>query len=223
MAGDFEIVAKLQAIDDGLRQAFIDASKSAQDLQHQIAGVNKQAAILGGIIGTGAFAAFKFGKASFDAAARVSELDVAITAVGKSTKLGGDTIRAAVKDIAKMGIEMGSAQQMALEFAQGNLDLKQAADVARVAQDLAVISQKNSTDQAMLLTRAIKTGNTMLLRGAGITRMASEGYASYAKELRKSQNDLTATERQQAIINLIMEEGTKVVGVYEAAMQEPGK
>ena len=45
MAGDFEIVAKLQAIDDGLRQAFIDASKSAQDLQHQIAGVNKQAAI----------------------------------------------------------------------------------------------------------------------------------------------------------------------------------
>ena len=143
MAGDFEIVAKLQAIDDGFRQAFIDASKSAQDLQRQISGINKQAAVMGGIIGTGAFAAFKFGKASFDAAARVSELNVAIQAVGKSSGLGAEKIMVASAAIKKNGIETAAAQQMALEFAQGNLDLAQAAGVARVAQDLAVISQKS--------------------------------------------------------------------------------
>ena len=211
MDGDFEVVARLSAIDDGFQKAFQQASMSAQNLQQQMSGVTKQAAVLGGVIGAGSFAAFKFGKSSFDAAARVSELKVAIDAVGKSTHLGAFAINKAAKAIAHMGIEMASAQEMALEFAQGNLDMAQAANIARTAQDLAVISQKNSTDEAMLLTRAIKTGNTMLLRGAGITRMASEGYASYAKELHKSQNDLTATERQQAIINLIMEEGVKVI------------
>lgn len=223
MAEDIEVIARLAAVDEGMVDAFDSASKAAAQLQQQTGQVNKGLIAVGAAIGAASFALYKFGKGSFDAAARVSELDVAISAIGKSSGVGADAIRDTAKAIASQGIKMAAAQQMAIEYAQGNLDMAQASKVARVAQDLAVISQRDSTDTAQLLTRAIKTGNSMLLKSAGVSRMASEGYATYARQLGKNTTQLTATERQQALINLIMDEGAKVAGVYEAAMQEPGK
>ena len=223
MAEDIQVVAHLRAIDDGFTKAFQQASSSANRLNQTVGGVNKGLIAAGAVIGGSAFALVKMGKASFQAAARVSELNVAIDAIGKSTGIGAKNIKNAANAIRDNGIEMASAQQMAIEFAQGNLDMAEASNVARVAQDLAVISQKNSTDTAMLLTRAIKTGNSMLLKSAGVSGQASEGYATYAREIGKTANTLNAQERQQAVINLILEEGTKVAGVYTAAMQEPGK
>ena len=223
MAEDIQVVATLRAIDQGFTKAFQNASASASALQGQVGGVNKSLVAAGAIIGGAGFALYKMGKDSFDAAARVSELNVAIGAIGKSTGIGAENIRKAAKAVRDNGIEMAAAQQMAIEFAQGNINMAQAADVARVAQDLAVISQKNSTDTATILTRAIKTGNSMLLKSAGVSRQASEGYNDYAREIGKTANTLNAMERQQAIVNLILDEGKKVAGVYEAAMQEPGK
>lgn len=223
MAEDIQVVAHLRAIDDGFTKAFQQASHSARQLNQTVGGVNKGLIAAGAVIGAGAYGLVKMGKASFQAAARVSELNVAIDAIGKSTGIGAKNIKEAADAIRDNGIEMASAQQMAIEFAQGNLDMAEASKVARVAQDLAVISQKNSTDTAMILTRAIKTGNSMLLKSAGVSGQASEGYAKYALEIGKTANTLNAQERQQAIINLIMAEGTKVAGVYTAAMQEPGK
>ena len=223
MAEDIQVVAYLRAIDDGFTKAFQQASSSANQLNLTVGGVNKGLIAAGAVIGGAAFSLVKMGKASFQAAARVSELNVAIDAIGKSTGIGAKNIKASANAIRDNGIEMAAAQQMAIEFAQGNLDMAEAAKVARVAQDLAVISQKNSTDTAMILTRAIKTGNSMLLKSAGISEQASAGYARYALSIGKTSNTLNAQERQQAIINLIMDEGAKVAGVYSAAMEEPGK
>ncbi len=223
MAEDIQVIAHLRAIDDGFTKAFQQASSSANQLNQTVGGVNKGLVAAGAVIGGAAFALVKWGKASFQAAARVSELNVAIDAIGKSTGIGAKNIKEAANAIRDNGIEMAAAQQMAIEFAQGNLDMAEASKVARVAQDLAVISQKNSTDTAMILTRAIKTGNSMLLKSAGVSEQASAGYARYALEIGKTSNTLNAQERQQAIINLIMDEGAKVAGVYTAAMQEPGK
>ena len=223
MAEDIEVIARLGSVDEGMVDGFRQATKAAAQLQQQTSQVSKGLIAAGAAVGAAAFAMYKFGKSSFDSAARVSELNVAIDAIGKSSGIGAKTINETAKAIAKQGIEMAAAQQMAIEYAQGNLNMAQAAEIARVGQDLAVISQKNSTDTAQLLTRAIKTGNSMLLKSAGVSRMASEGYADYARQLGKNSTQLTATERQQAIINLILDEGAKVAGVYEAAMQEPGK
>ena len=223
MAEDIQVVAHLRAIDDGFTKAFQQASSSASQLNQTVGGVNKGLIAAGAVLGGAAFSLVKMGKASFSAAARVSELNVAIDAIGKSTGVGAKNIQYAANAIRENGIEMAAAQEMAIEFAQSNLKMAEASRIARTAQDLAVISQKNSTDTAMILTRAIKTGNSMLLKSAGISGQASEGYATYAREVGKTANTLNAQERQQAIINLILLEGTKVAGVYTAAMQEPGK
>ena len=164
-----------------------------------------------------------FAKASFDAAARVEELDIAMNSIGKATGLGADTIKDATQAIRDNGIELAAAQQIAIEFAQNQLDLASASKVARVAQDLAVIAGQNSTATTQLLTQAIITGNSMLLKSAGISRLASEGYAEYAKQIGKSVRQLSAQERQQAVTNLILKEGARVAGTYEGAMNAAGK
>lgn len=223
MAEEMQVGVKLTADASEMLAGFRQANASAQQLHASLSPLAKGASILGGGIAAAGLSLFAFGKHSFEAAARVSELNVAIDAIEKSTGMVGGQIHKAAEEIKSMGIEMASAQQMAIEFAKGHLDMSQASKIARAAQDLAVISQRNSTDQAMLLTRAITTGNTVLLKSAGITKQSSEGYADYARQLGKNATQLNATERQQAIINLILEEGKNVAGVYEGAMQEAGK
>lgn len=222
MAEELEVGVLLSATDE-VSPALAQASKSAQHFVQEMNKSSKALVTLGSMVGAAGFAMYKFGKQSFSAAARVSELRVSIDAIGKATGIGAKAINEAASNIAKQGIEMAAAQGIAIEYAQANLNLADAAKVARVAQDLAVISQRNSTDTAQLLTRAVRTGNSQLLKSAGISRMASEGYAMYAKQIGKTATTLTAAERQQAMINLILDEGKRVAGVYEASMTEAGK
>jgi len=220
---DLEIKAVISADVGNALQGFNQVSRAANGLSSKFDNLNKVATVAGASIGALGFAAIKFGKGAFNAAARVREMDVAISAIGISSGVGAEKIRSETLAIKKMGIEMSAAQNMAVTFAQGGLDIANASKIARVAQDLAVISQKNSTDTAMTLTRAIQTGNSMLLKAAGVTKMVSEGYVIYAKQIGKTVHTLNAQERQQSTANLIMLEGAKVAGVYEAAMKEPGK
>lgn len=220
---DLEVRARLVADANEFIDPFKQATVAAQQFQAALAPTNKLLIGAGAAVGAAGYALFKFGKEAFGVAARVSELNVAIDAVGKATNLGSENIRRAAYAIRDQGIEMDAAQKIALTYAQNNLDLASASKVARVAQDLAVISQRNSTDTAELLTRAIQTGSSILLKSAGISKYASEGYAAYARQIGKTTNSLTAAERQQAMINLVLTEGSKVAGLYEAAMTEPGK
>ncbi len=220
---EFDIAAILTADATSMVSGMKQAQAASQGLQSSLAPLNKGLISVGVGAGAMGLGLIKMAREAFSSAARVSEMRVAIDAIGNSTGLGADKINEAANAIRAQGIEMAAAQKIAVTYAQNNLDLAQAAKVARVGQDLAVISQKNSTDVAELLTRAIQTGSTILLKSAGISRMASEGYDAYARSLGKGVQDLSAVERQQAIVNLIMEEGAKVAGVYEAAMTEPGK
>jgi archaellum component FlaC len=206
------------------------ASAQMQNISNSFAGFNKTLsgldkglAITGAAIGSIGFLVTKFGRSAFQEAARVQELDIAMRAIGASTKIGYQQIQKASKAIRDNGIEMAASQQIAIEFAQNNLELARAADVARVAQDLAVIGQKNSTDTTMLLVRAIITGRTELLKSSGIQKSAGQMYEEYAQQIGKSTKALTAQEKQTAVINGVMKEGERVAGTYLAAMEAPGK
>jgi phage-related protein len=164
-----------------------------------------------------------FGTKAFMAAARVDELDIAMNAVGKSTGLGYQVIKDATLAIKSNGIEMEIAQKSALKFAQNNLELGKAADLARVAQDLAVISGMNSSDTYNMLTHAVITGRSEVLKSVGIQKSAGQMYESFARSIGKTTKQLTYQEKQQAVLSGALTEGAKVAGTYEAAMTSPGK
>jgi hypothetical protein len=201
---------------NGANQQIQNFAGGAGIAHKTLVGLGAVSAIAGGAI-------LAFGVKSFHAAAQVNEMDVAMQAVGKSTGLGYKAMREATLAVRDNGIEMAAAQQMVLLYAKANLQLSDSSKVARVAQDLAVLSGANSTDTAMRLTYAIMNQDTLMLRHLGITKTASQAFEEYARANNTSAKALTEFEKKQAITNMVIAEGAKVAGVYEAAMKEPAK
>jgi len=156
-------------------------------------------------------------------AARTETLGVAMEAVAKATGTSMEVLKEQEAVLKKQGITTQEARKSLTLFMQSNLDVAQASDIARTAQDLAVIAGEDSSATTARLTDAIATMNPMLLREVGIVKNTEEVFGKYAETLGKSSDDLTEVEKKQALVNLILEEGEKVSGTYEAAMGTAGK
>jgi phage-related protein len=218
-----EVRARLTAETAQFTKGMQQATQSMSSFTEQSSRL--RGAVLGVGIAAGAATAaiIAFGTKSFMAAARVDELDVAMNAVGKASGLGYQAIRDAAVATKDMGIEMEVAQQSAIKFAQNNLKLSYASELARAAQDLAVVSGKNSTDTFNMLTHAVITGRSEVLKSVGIQKSAGQMYESFARSLGISASALTYQQKQQAVATGALKEAAKVAGVYEAAMDSPGK
>jgi len=218
-----EVRARLTAETAQFTRGMQQATQSMNTFTAQSSSLRGAVMGIGIAAGTATAAMIAFGTKAFMAAARVDELDVAMNAVGKATGLGYQAIRDAAQATKDMGIEMEIAQQSAIKFAQNNLDLSYASELARAAQDLAVVSGKNSTDTYNMLTHAVITGRSEVLKSVGIQKSAGQMYESFARSLGISASALTYQQKQQAVATGALKEAAKVAGVYEAAMDSPGK
>ncbi len=168
-------------------------------------------------------AAAGFGVEAFKTAARAGEMDASLRALAKANNLSYDSMTKAVTAVRKQGIEVGTAQELVAQFARNQLDLSKSTDLARVAQDAAVISGKNSTEVLDALVHGITTQNSAVLRNAGLNVQAGQAVTQYAKSVGKTTAELTDAERAQAVLNAVLESGKTVAGAYAEAMTEPGK
>jgi phage-related protein len=218
-----EVRARLTAETAQFTKGMQQATQSVDQFSQKSSSLRGAVMGIGIAAGTATAAMIAFGTKAFMAAARVDELDVSMNAVGKATGLGYQAIRDAAIATKDMGIEMEIAQQSAIKFAQNNLDLAYASQLARAAQDLAVVSGKNSTETFNMLTHAVITGRSEVLKSVGIQKSAGQMYESFAKSIGKSANALTYQEKQTAVATGALAEAAKVAGVYEAAMDSPGK
>jgi phage-related protein len=176
--------------------------------------------VVAGVAGAGIIA---MGTKAFMAAARVDELDYALNAVGKSTKMGYKALQDEALEIKGVGIEMEIAQKSVLKFAQNNLELGKASELATIAQDLAIISGENSTETYNKLTHAVITGRSEVLKSVGIQKTAGQMYEEYAKTIGVTTNAMTFQQKQAAILAGVIAEGERVFGTYAEAMKAPGK
>ncbi len=96
-------------------------------------------------------------------------------------------------------------------------------DLARAAQQMAVAMGENSSEMYGRFIDFIQTGNSQLLKAAGIMKTANQMYKEYAKAIGKSVEALSIREKQEALISGIMRESTKLQGVYTEAMKSASK
>jgi phage-related protein len=218
-----EVRARLTAETAQFTKGMQQATQSMNAFTQQSTALRGAMTGIGVAAGAAMAGVIAFGTKAFMAAARVDELDVAMNAVGKSTGLGYQSIRDTAVAIKEMGIEMAVAQQSAIKFAQNNLKLSYASELARAAQDLAVVSGMNSTDTYNMLTHAVITGRSEVLKSVGIQKSAGQMYEEYAKSIGKSATALTYQEKQQAVATGALKEAENVAGAYLAAMESPGK
>jgi len=157
------------------------------------------------------------------AAARVQELDYVLQLLGGRAGYSSEQLDGLVKSVVDFGIQTDEAQNAIIQFIKYELDLAQATDLARVAQDAAVIGQLNSSEALSRIIYGITTYNTEVLRTIGIQVNMQQAMELFAQTLGKTADELTTNERSQAALNAVMAEGAKIAGAYEAAMEAPGK
>ena len=122
-----------------------------------------------------------------------------------------------------MGIEAGIAETVIAAFIGAELDLAYATDIARIAQDAAVIAGQNSSETLANIVYGIETLNPLVLRHAGIVIDLQLAYKEWAKENGRTIESLTTAEKQTIALNEVIEAGVGIAGAYAAAMEEPGK
>lgn len=189
------------------------ADKAASSMSKNLRG-----AIQGVISATG-LAAGAFGIwNTIQVASRVEEMNVALNSLGKNAGLTTSQVKEQTNAIKEMGITTEVAQYTMSQFLKAHLDTAQAAKLARVAQDAAVYSMSDSSTALQQLVYGIQTYQTEIFRTQGLNINVGKSFDDYAKSVNKTASDLTEGERQQAVMNAVLKEGTTISGTYEAAM-----
>jgi hypothetical protein len=206
------------------QQAAADIGKSMsrgmRGVQSVLSGVGKAAAT-GLTVATGA--AVTFGVQSFRTAARIGTMDKALQAMATANKTSYASMQSAISGMRQQGIATSAAQSVVASFTRGQLDLSKAQGLARVAQDAATVTGRNASQVVSDLTRGIMTQNVRLLRNAGVSVDVKKAQADYAAQLGISVKNMTSSQKAQAVLNGVLQNGQKIAGTYAAAMREPGR
>jgi len=218
-----EVRARLTADSAQFTKGLQEASKSAENFQGAAGKLNGSLVALGGIAAAASIALITFGTRSFRAAAEVQELDIALQAIGQSTRYGYTELAIAVQEIKNVGIASTASQRAVIKLAQSNVDLGQVTDLATLAQNLSVTASVSSASALESLARAISRAQTRQLLALDITISAEEAYKKYGQTIGKSASELSMADKRQAIFNAVLEDGKKVTGAYALAIQSPSR
>lgn len=163
-------------------------------------------------------------------AARYETLGATLGVMANNAGSTADEMRTFQLEIEKTGISAIKARQSLQTMAAAQLDLKgsmeggsNAAKLARVAQDAAVIAGINSSDAFNNLVRGIATGESRIIRHMGIMVNFNNAIDQAAHVQGRLRSSFNSTELANIRLSAALEEGAKRAGVYEAAMTTAGK
>jgi len=155
--------------------------------------------------------------------ARVHEMNAVLRVLAQNNNIAESAVMAGVESVREMGIETQVAQDTMAQFTRYQMDSAKAADLARVAQDAAVLSGQNSSEAMAGLIYGITTYNQRVIRTYGLNVDMSSAFDTFAASVGKTAEELTEAEKVSAALNGVLAEGTRITGAYAAAMEEPGK
>ncbi len=156
-------------------------------------------------------------------AARTEVLNTTLAVTAKNMNYTVGAAQAQVEAIRRMNITHQDSINLTLQFMRAQLDLAKATNLARAAQDLAVVTGENSSQTASTLIEAIQNQNVLMLRQYGIVTNQNMIYERYANALNRSADSLSSVERRAAFLNYTLLEANKISGAYIAAMEDAGK
>ncbi|MFH2075393.1 MAG: hypothetical protein ABIJ57_08620 [Pseudomonadota bacterium] len=157
------------------------------------------------------------------AAARYETLGVVMRVVGNNAGYTGAQVEAFAKGLERAGISMSGSRQALTRMAQAQLDLSKSAKLARIAQDAAVIGAMNSTEAFNQMVYGIQSANVRVLRTIGINVSFEESYQKVAKQLGRTAESLTVSEKAAIRLQAVLDAGPTIAGAYSGAMETAGK
>lgn len=220
--------AKVAKFSSGLTDQVRKASGGVEQAAGAVGKVRAQCEGLTGIVQrlAAGFAAWKIGdfiKDSTLLSARVETLGVVMERVGANALYSKQEVDGYAAGIKQLGITTEESRQTVVRMIQAHLDLGKASELARVAQDAAVIGNQNSSEALQGLLNGITTLQPEVLRTYGIIVNFEQEYAKFAAAAGRTVESLGAQEKQQIALNAVLGAGAGIAGTYSAAMSTVGK
>ncbi len=157
------------------------------------------------------------------ATARFDTLGVVMNVVGKNAGYSAGQMAKYEQELRKTGISMTSARETLTKMSQAQIDLTKSSELARIAQDAAVIGNINSSEAFERMIMGIRSGESEILRTIGLNVSFQNSYVEMAASLHKTTAELTESEKATARMNAVLAEGPKIAGAYAGAMDTPMK
>ena len=211
-----ELLLKITGDSRGGEQALKGIMGPLQALEKRIDQVGKAGRVLGVVFGGLAAAGGKLIQSTAAVAMRNEVLALSLYVVGENAGYSRDELDALTEQVKGLGITTSQARLGLTRMVQSQLDLAKATDLARTAQDLAVIAGENSSDTFGNLMEAVTSLQPRLLRQYGIVATTDQILGDLA-------NSTDSAAKRQQFLQFVLNEGTRVAGVYEAAMGVVGK
>jgi cellobiose-specific phosphotransferase system component IIA len=202
--------------------AFNKEAGNTSDLSKQLTNLVGVGASLA-LITEGVARLKAFAMEAVRASAEVETLDRVLATMGKNSGYSIGFLRDQVEELRVSGIEAAASARGITDFLKTGLPLDRIKELSKLAQDLAVIGGTNSTESFQRITWGITTGQTDVLRVAGLNVSFETAYAKAAQSMGKAVNSLTEAEKLQARLMEVMKQAPQVAGAYDSAMQTAGK
>jgi len=175
---------------------------------------------------TGGFLAYqsvRFIKDIADTAARAEVLQTTLHVVALNAGVTSDEIDKLDKSVQRMGITASSSRQSLVQMLQARLDVKWAPQLARAAQDLAVVSGMNSSATFQRLILNIQQIDALGLRWMGVMVSREQAEKRYAEAQHTTVRALSRRQQVEAFMIETLEQLKTLEGAYVAAMGDVGK
>lgn len=209
------------SIADKVTQSVFGLRNAVNGMTSPLSGLKGAVTEIGAAFG--AWKALEYIKDATQMAARYETLGVTMTVVGNNAGYTREQMDSFEASLRKSGIAMIESRQNLTSMAQAHIDLTKSAQLARVAQDAAVIGGINSSEAFSRMIYGIQTAQVEVLRTIGLNVNFEDSYKKLAGQIGKNAADLTELEKTQARTNAVMEKGKDIAGSYESAMGTAGK
>jgi hypothetical protein len=211
-----EIALVISGDSGGGERALQRIGHALDPLKSKLDQVSKAGKALAVVFGGLAAAGGKIIQSTARVAMRNEVLALSLYTVGRNAGYTRDELDVLVDGIKSLGITTSQSRLSLTRMIQSQLDLSKATDLARTAQDLAVIAAENSSETYGNLMQAATSLQPRLLKQYGIVSTLDQILGDLS-------NSTDITAKRQRFLDFVLAEGAKVAGVYEESMTSVGK